>query len=239
MRIAWLGLLVSVAAGPCAWAQAGASEPQPPTQAPPPTAGSPDVIGALIDQHGRAPGDEDEPDVAGQTRGTQADSEPRFTPPRPGAPVIPFPPPPRPQTDAPVALDDLARTPDGPMAIRDLAYDSRIRSSFASAQSFQGPLDGGWTLSGAGQDLYILQLVDRRDRLEGVWRDPRRRGARDASGLVDDLERQGGALTLRFVPQPGAPTVVATLRDNGGGVWTGELTEAGARRSVVLRRTSP
>jgi len=238
MRIAWLGMLMSVAVGPCAWAQVASPEPQPPLQAPP-SASTPDVIGALIDQHGRAPGDEDEPDVAGQTHGSQSDSEPRFTPPRPGAAVVPFAPPPRSQTDAPVSVDDLARTPDGPMAIRDLAYDSRIRSSFASAQSYQGPLDGGWTLSGAGQDLYILQLVDRRDRLEGVWRDPRRRGAPDASGLVEDLQRQGATLTLRFTPQPGAPTAVALLHDNGGGVWTGDLTEAGARRAVVLRRTSP
>jgi hypothetical protein len=123
--------------------------------------------------------------------------------------------------------------------VRDIAYDSRIRSSFASAESFQGPLEGGWTLSAEGQDLYALQLVDRRDRLEGVWRDIRRKGSLNASGLVDDMQRQGGELTLRFTPSPGAPTTVATLHDRSGGQWTGELLENGARRAVTLRRTGP
>ncbi|HEY8005049.1 MAG TPA: hypothetical protein VIE16_12515, partial [Phenylobacterium sp.] len=103
----------------------------------------------------------------------------------------------------------------------------------------QGPLEGGWTLSAGGQDLYALQLVDRRDRLEGVWRDVRRKGSLNGSGVVDDLRRQGAELTLRFTPSPGAAATVATLHDGGAGLWSGEIAEGGARRAVTLRRTGP
>jgi hypothetical protein len=137
-----------------------------------------------------------------------------------------------------VLIDETGKTPDRPAAVRDLAYDARVRASFASAESFQGPLDGGWIMSSRGQDLYALQLVDRRDRLEGVWRDLRRKGSLNASGVVEDLQRRGPDLTLRFTPHPGAPTAVATLHDSSGS-WTGELAEGGARRDVTLRRTSP
>ena len=84
-------------------------------------------------------------------------------------------------------IEELGKTPDAPPTERDVAYDSRLRASFASAQSFQGPLEGGWTLTAVFQrepratDLYALQLVDRRDRLEGVWRDLKSSGALDGS----------------------------------------------------------
>jgi hypothetical protein len=209
---------------------ARAQAPQPlPTPAP-----SHDAIGAILDRG--APGDEDEPDTAGQPRtGPEPEAEPAIVP---RGPPLPFPPAPRPQQGGPVQIDETGKTPDGPPAVRDLAYDARIRASFASAESFQGPLDGGWTLSAAGQDLYALQLVDRRDRLEGAWRDLRRKGSLDASGLVTDLQRQGPELTLRFTPSPGRPMTVATLHETSGH-WTGELAEGSARRAVTLRRTSP
>jgi hypothetical protein len=197
-----------------------------------------DPIADIIDRGAPPPKDEDEPDAAGQPRAAQ-DAEPDANPVPPTGPQLPFAAAPRQQKNAPVRVDETGKTPDAPLTVRDLAYDARIRSSFASAESFQGPLEGGWTLSAADQDLYALQLVDRRDRLEGVWRDLRRRGALNGSGLVDDMQRQGAALVLRFTPTPGAETSVATLHDSGGGVWTGELAEAGRRRAVTLRRTSP
>ncbi|MFI4966448.1 MAG: hypothetical protein ACHP9T_13905 [Caulobacterales bacterium] len=224
MRIGIAPLLLVLAAARPVAAQSPAA----------PSTPAPDPIGALL-AHG-APGDEDEPDTAGQPR-TAPEPEPSVLPTGP-APRI-YRPAPRSQPDAPVQIDDTGRTPDGPPALRDMAYDARIRSSFASAESFQGPLDGGWTLSADGQDLYALQLVDRRDRLEGAWRDLRRKGSLNASGLVDDMQRQGGAVTLRFTPAPGAPATVATLRDGSNGLWTGELTDAAGRRAVTLRRTGP
>jgi hypothetical protein len=222
MRVRILPFLIAAALAPPAGAQ-----PAPPAPS--------DVIGALLAHPGQAPGDEDEPDTASAPR-TAPEPEPMITPP-PGA--VPYTPAPRPRLTAPVHVEETGKTADAPPTLRDMAYEARIRSSFASAEGFQGPLDGGWTLSADGRDLYALQLVDRRDRLEGVWRDVRRKGSLNASGLVDDIQRQGSQLTLRFTPAPGAPTAVATLHDSGAGRWIGELAEGGARRSVTLRRGGP
>jgi hypothetical protein len=236
MRIGVVSLLLTMAA-----ASAGA---QPAPAAAPPL--SRDPIADILNRNVPPPKDEDEPDTAGQPRAADAEPEANLPAqtlvPQAGpqaGPQPPFAPAPRQQRGAPVRVDETGKTPDAAPTVRDLAYDARLRSSFASAESFQGPLEGGWTLSTADQALYALQLVDRRDRLEGVWRDLRRRGAINGSGLVDDMRRQGGELILRFTPQAGAETSVATLHENGGGVWSGELAEGGRRRSVTLRRTSP
>jgi len=152
---------------------------------------------------------------------------------------IPYAPAPRPQLTRPVHIDETGKTPDSPPTLRGQAYDSRLRSSFASAKGFLGPLEGGWTLADSGGDLYSLQLVDRRDRLEGVWRDVRRKGALTASGLVDDIHRQGADLVLRFTPEINAPEAIAVVRDRFDGRWAGELTAGGQTRAVTLRRTGP
>jgi hypothetical protein len=230
----------------CLGAQGGLSaraEPAPKTQAPPK-----DVIGRLLE--GRPARDEDEPDTAGKARADQ-DVETSVLPApsaaSPGKPgqtttysSIPYAPGPRTQRDAPVYVEETGKTPDAAPALRDMAYDSRIRASFAAAEGFQGPLDGGWTLATAdGQGLYALQLVDRRDRLEGVWRDLRRKGAIDASGVLDDVARQGPDLTLRFAARSGGPASVANLHGAADGGWSGEFSEGGQKRPVTLRRTAP
>lgn len=235
MRIGIVSFLLTLAAA----APAGA-QPAPAAAPPPASQTSRDPIADILNRNVPPPKDEDEPDTAGQPR-SSVDAEPQANPAPQTGPQTgpqPFAPAPRSQRNAPVRIDETGKTPDSAPGVRDLAYDARLRSSFASAESFQGPLEGGWTLSSADQALYALQLVDRRDRLEGVWRDLRRRGAIDGSGLVEDMQRQGGQLTLRFRPQPGAESSVATLHESGG-VWTGELAEGGRRRSVTLRRTSP
>lgn len=198
-----------------------------------------DPIGALLDAptHPTAQ-DLDEPDVAGQKIAPEPAPEPRPAAPRetlgpvPAPAEIPYAPSPRSQLTGPVRLDETGKTPDGPPSIRDLSYDSRLRASFASAEGFQGPLEGGWTVgSPSAGDLYALQLVDRRDRLEGVWRDLRRVGALNASGLVDDIQRTGDDLTLSFA----AARLVLHVAPDGR--WTGQLTEGGQTRPVALRRT--
>jgi hypothetical protein len=115
------------------------------------------------------------------------------------------------------------------------AYDARVRASFAAAERYQGPLDGGWTLTGDdGADLYVFKLVDKgRGSVEGAWRDLAKAGPSDGSGFVDEAQRSGGQLTLRFA---GA---TATLRQAGEGRWTGQLDKDGAQRAVTLRRTAP
>lgn len=229
MRVCVLSLLLF------ATAIAAAAQPAPASS--PPAAPTPrDAIADILDRSVPLSKDEDEPDTAGQPR-TGPEVEPGVLNSTVQSRV--YTPAPRLQLDAPVHIDEVGKTPDGPPTPRDLAYDTRIRSSFASAESFQGPLDGGWMLSADGRDLYALQLVDRRDRLEGVWRDIRRKGALNSSGLVDDMQRQGAELILRFTPTPDAPTTVATLRDSANGLWTGELVEGANRRPVILRRTGP
>ncbi len=193
-----------------------------------------DPIGALLDHRDEEPED---PDQAAEPPLPL----PPLPPPETALPAAPIPyAPPRPQLTAPVHIDETGKNPDAPPTVRDMAYDTRLKSSFASAQGFQGPLDGGWTLAARGaEDLYALQLVDRVDRLEGVWRDLRRKGALNASGLVDDIQRNGQDLTLRFAGGGTAPVVTATLHGTYDGAWSGELTEGGRTRAVVLRRQAP
>jgi hypothetical protein len=97
-----------------------------------------DVIGRLLE--GRPARDEDEPDTAGKAR-TAQDVETSVLPApsgQPGPPTtyapIPYAPGPRPQRDAPVFIEQTGKTPDAAPALRDMAYDSRIRASFAAAE---------------------------------------------------------------------------------------------------------
>ncbi len=183
-------------------------------QAPPPS------IDALLNRQPPARGvDPEEPDTA-------AASTTRPAP-------APYAPRKRSTLTAPVRIEETDKSPDGPPSAADLAYDGRIRSSMASAQGFQGPLDGGWTLAAGARELYALQLIDRNGAVEGAWRDLRRPGALDASGFIDQVERAGGELTVRF-----AGGAVAILHADDGR-WSGELSEGGRAESVTLRRRNP
>lgn len=132
---------------------------------------------------------------------------------------------------------DTAAEPAAPVATtasptEAKAYDDRLRASRDAAQTFQGALEGGWTLSGAAGDLYVLQMVDRDGTLEGAWRDPRRPGALNASGFIDQAERTGDGFRVRF----GQDAVTATLHVVDGR-WSGDLAEQGQTRPVSLRRS--
>ena len=134
---------------------------------------------------------------------------------------------------APVRIEETGKSPDGPPTPADAAYDSRLRSSMASAQAFQGPMDGGWTLLAAGRELFVFQLTDRAGLVDGAWRDLRRAGALDASGFFDQVERSEGGLRFWIGER------VVALRADGEGRWTGELTEGGTSLPVALRRRNP
>ncbi|MBI1197886.1 MAG: hypothetical protein GC203_08480 [Phenylobacterium sp.] len=127
-------------------------------------------------------------------------------------------------------VQQTGRTPDGPPSPADLAYDDRIRASMAAAQGFQGPLDGGWTLAGAGGALYALQLADHEGVVEGSWRDLRRPPGQGASGFVEQVEAGERELTIRF----GGRTAV--LHAERGG-WRGRLTDGSRGEAVSLHRT--
>lgn len=230
MRIGFLSLLLMAAV---LVSPVRAQSPSPPVSRAPGATPARDPIADLLNRG--APGDEDEPDTAGQPRtGPEADLPPLPPGPAPKAYTA------APQSDAerPVGIDDLGKTPDAPPTSRDQAYDARIRASFASAQSFQGPLDGGWTLSDRYGDRYVLQIVDRRDRLEAVWRDLRRAGSLNGSGLVDSIQRTGSDLTLRFT-ETQTPDLVVTLRSEPDGRWSGKLMRGDDAFPVTLRRTGP
>jgi hypothetical protein len=205
-RAAWvLSTLALLAAGP-ALAQ------------PPPR----DPIDALL----RPPpkdADVEEPDTA--ATGAAVEPDPGLSP----APPT-YVPPPRSTLTSPVYVNETGKNPDAPPTPAEMAYDSRLRSSAASAQGFQGPMDGGWTLSAGKQALYAFQLTDRNGAVEGAWRDLRRPGALDASGFFDVVERAGADLTFRFTD-----SVVAVLHPEAGR-WAGELTEGGRREAVSLAR---
>lgn len=183
-----------------------------------------DPIDALLRQSAPAAPDPNEPDTAAEGTTTVApdaiaptpDVAARAAPARPGA-------------LGPVFVEQTGRSNDAPPTGADLAYDSRIKASMAAAQSFQGPLDGGWTLSGPGGDLYAFELADKDGAIEGSWRDLRHPGGISASGFVERVEAGDGELTVRFGGR------VAVLRAEEGR-WRGRLTEDGRTEAVSLRR---
>jgi hypothetical protein len=214
--------LLALAGGGVAWAQAPAADPDP--------------IGALLELPQEEPADPNDPEAEPPPAPYQA----------PAAPVAPLRPPPSAASTTPTApgrptrpvnIDELGRTPDYPPSAVDLNYEARLRASSASAQGLQGPLDGPWTLrSTSGRELYSLLLVDNAQALEGAWRDPRRRGATDASGFLNDIQRSGGGIVITFYPAPGAGLATLTLTPAADGSWAGELEERGERQRVTLRR---
>lgn len=202
---ATLALVAAVLAAPPALAQAPA-----------------DPIDALLKRGIAKDADPEEPDTA--ATGARVDPDP----------VAPVRQAPRRSTlTKPVQIGETGKSPDGPPTAADVAYDSRIRSSMASAQGFQGPMDGGWSLFAGDRELYVLQLTDRNGAVDGAWRDPRRPGVPAASGFIEQAERFGDDLTLRF-----ASGAVAVLHASDGR-WSGELSEGGAKQTVSLRRRNP
>lgn len=130
-----------------------------------------------------------------------------------------------------------APEPETPSATE--TYDTRVRQSFAAAESFRGPLDGGWTLSAKGDGaLYEIHFSDNHGKLEGSWRDLRRPGGPDASGFIEQAARDGDRLTLRFSPAADVQGVASLTRARGG-AWTGEFAENGRKRAVRLVRSFP
>jgi hypothetical protein len=104
----------------------------------------------------------------------------------------------------------------------DNVVDERIRASAHAAESYQGPLDGSWTLVTAmGDRLYAFELVDKpggQSPLEGVWRDLRR-----PAGPGD-------------IAKPGEAPVTIELKSDDGGFWSGEMKAGGADTAVRMRR---
>ncbi len=196
-----------------------------------------DPIGDLLSA--RAPAVTAPPTVA-EPPAPSSPSPPQASPPQASPPAPPPPSVRRPEAtiaSQPVFLDERQAVA-GRLSAEERSYEERLRASYNSAQGLQGPLDGGWALQTlAGQDLYALRFVDRGSGpLEGAWQDSRRPGALDGFGFLDQVDRRGGEVTLRFSPRQGAPPTVITLSATPDGQWSGDLVENGVPRSVVMRR---
>ena len=143
---------------------------------------------------------------------------------------------------APEPTEDPAKPPtQGGYVPTAEAYDLRIKGSIVAAQGLQGPMDGGWSLTGPdGAKLYDLQIVDPvggYGALEGAWRDVRRPGTVGSTGLIDFVDRASGDFVTRFSPRPGTLAVV-TLRPRGDGTWSGALDENGVATAITARRVA-
>jgi hypothetical protein len=129
-------------------------------------------------------------------------------------------------------VEDPGKLPETPPTVPDVAYDARVRSSAASAEMFQGVLDGGWTLSADGKgDLYAFELVDKHDTVEGAWRDLRRTSEPAASGVLREVQRLPSGLAIGFAPAGQTPVNV-TL----DGHLRGQLQQGRTRMAVTLRK---
>ncbi|CAN5227912.1 hypothetical protein BH10PSE4_BH10PSE4_36720 [soil metagenome] len=150
--------------------------------------------------------------------------------------VLPIPPPEPPIDEIPGHA-----VPQGSYVPMAEAYDLRIKGSIVAAQGLQGPLDGGWTVTGAdGTTLYDLQIVDPvggYGALEGAWRDVRRVGAVGSTGLIDFVDRSTGDFLTRFSPRPGQLATL-DLTPRGDGNWSGKLNENGVETPVTARRVA-
>ncbi|WP_454761893.1 hypothetical protein [Caulobacter segnis] len=141
----------------------------------------------------------------------------------------------------PIPPPEAAVAPDGGPT-RAQVYEMRVKGSVAAAQSLQGPLDGGWNITGVGGgQIYALQIVDKAGgygELEGAWRDLRRPGSVGSTGLVEDLRREGDTVVVRFSPKVGQSSIL-TLRPSGYERWAGELAENGASVAVTAEHILP
>ncbi|HEV2532694.1 hypothetical protein [Phenylobacterium sp.] len=152
---------------------------------------------------------------------------------------------PPPTQEPPQGEPDAAAEPPAPAApgarinpnASTEAYDSRVRQSFAAAESFQGRLDGGWTASARGRDLLQLQLVDKgKGQVEGAWRDLLGGLSASASGLIDPVAASGDSLDLSFRRADGL-VFRLTVHAGPDGRWSGKLWRGDELFDVALRRS--
>ena len=145
--------------------------------------------------------------------------------------------------ERPVMLHETGLSPDGPPDASEINYETRVRGGIAAAQGLQGPLDGAWTLSTAdGGKLFAFQMVDPglgRGELEGAWRDLKRGEGIGAVGLIDDVQRLDGELSVRFAPRGGDEPLLVKLRPTSDGGWVGEMTDRTGATPVALVRDGP
>jgi hypothetical protein len=139
--------------------------------------------------------------------------------------------------DEEVAAGQVEPAAPAPAAPSTADYDARVRQSFAAAESFQGPLDGGWVASGDGRDLLSLQLSDKGDgRIEGAWRDLLSPSTPRSSGLISQVIKSGDEIELQFGEQQWPFFHKLTLRRSAAGVWQGRYRRGDEVFPIVLQK---
>lgn len=217
-----------VATAPQSVAPALSADPLPTPPEPAPGQSVPvalDPLGDLITQTGTT----DEEDA--QPTAPAPYHKPTLLPiPTPEPPTVSYPP------------DGDHAVPQGSYVPAERIYEMRVKGSIVAAQGLQGPLDGGWKVSGPdGSTLYALQIVDPAGGygpVEGAWRDVRRAGAVGSTGLIESVERSGSDLVVRFSPRGGPPAVLS-LSPAGSTRWSGNLYDAGVNQTVIADREAP
>lgn len=129
-------------------------------------------------------------------------------------------------------VTDAGPLPEAPKTPEQQAYDARLRQSAEAAEQFQGPMDGGWTLSGDdASDIYGFELVDKVNQLDGAWRDLKRPGDPDGSGVLDVARHDANGVVFSFRPKGQRPVNVTLAPD-----LRGNMEQGGKRTPVTLRR---
>jgi hypothetical protein len=103
------------------------------------------------------------------------------------------------------------------------AFDARMTQSAQAAQALQGPLDGTWLVRDPrGRVLLVLQISDPANEvgpLAAAWRAPTGPGL----GLVREITRSAGRLTIALDDASGLAWTIRLTRSSSGGIWRGRL----------------
>jgi hypothetical protein len=141
---------------------------------------------------------------------------------------------------APVKVEDYHRSYEGPKDSVEAYYDAGVRQAFQQEQALHGGLDGMWLLSAAdGSPLLSLVIADPGEgqgTLGGAWRDLSRPRDPAASGLIDEMVRDGRGVTVRIRLREGAPPATLRLAPSADGRWRGQLQDGSQARAVILVR---
>jgi|GEM_PF-2164590 hypothetical protein len=139
---------------------------------------------------------------------------------------------------APVTIDQVAKTPGGPLTPEEEAFDRQLRQSYSVVDQMQGPLEGAWRLLAAdGKSLFSFQLADLpKGGVEGAWRDLRRQSALGGSGFIAEIYRDEDGLRLNFYERDGEGATEIVLTPSGPGEWTGNLWDDSRKIPVTMKR---
>ena len=139
---------------------------------------------------------------------------------------------------APVTIDQVAKTPGGPLTPQEEAFDQQVRQSYSAVDQKQGPLEGAWRLVAAvGKPLFGCQLADLpTGGVEGAWRDLRRQSALGGSGFIAEIYRDEDGLRMSFYERDGEGATEIVLTPSGPGEWSGNLWDDNRKIPVTMKR---